>query len=884
MQRPIPRAETRAGLVLRLNTTDSVALLLLGEPGIGKSWCLNELSQKARGTIAFSVKCSMAARNIPLEPVDVLLRSLHDAGRLTSRWLLRERPSSAELLDVRDALAAATQVEPLQIHIDDLQWADDASLEVLEYCVERLQDYPVRWLFAARSGDRRVEALASRLQAQHLLRAEHLRGLAADEVTVIARNANARLDAATARSIIAASQGNPFFVEELARGGGEAPEHVRAGLRARAEALEPDERTVAIVLAVASKSHDMQRIAAVAGLPASRTGAALRRLHDTGFARGNDQGYALRHDLLRDVCLGLASSAEVERFHRALANLTSDTWSRAHHLEEAGDNEAAGEQYMEVALHAIGSSRRDDAERALLAVRRIAPTASARSSAAGVGLKLVRQIFGPAKEGVVPLKRDALNDLFGDLPTGERIRLESAYYRAASWYIRDRSAEAEGLASFLEDAEAEGIRGTAEIYQVLARQYYGSNQLTRCIDAAKRAMERLPDTRTRMQTEVLIGLTRAALGEHVAALESIEQVIGQARSLGLMHEVLSGCCAMIVVLERLERYDEALRWGKYGLSLPGTSATPWHTVLLYNVAESELNAGHAERTLGRLSAAADASQLGSMETAMFAILRAHAQLQTDRIDDSLKTVEAALADYASEWVRLALRLAEARAYDIRGDLPGALERAQFVMRHDSLEVNAVKVRVEAAAAVARLRFKFGMKECDEAIALCDRLRSQHPIGQIAAEVVGAYAALMRERSANNALRLVAALERIPSRFFRAVGTLEAATVLVNRSMFDKAIAEFESIGSRTMAARAHDAARSCEVSLAQRIPRRRYLSERETEIARRVASASTNAEIAAALGISRKTVDNHISNILSKCGLRSRVELAALVIRGELPH
>ena len=86
MQRPIPRAETRAGLVLRLNTTDSVALLLLGEPGIGKSWCLSELSQTARGTIAFSVKCSMAARNIPLEPVDVLLRSLHDAGRLTSQW------------------------------------------------------------------------------------------------------------------------------------------------------------------------------------------------------------------------------------------------------------------------------------------------------------------------------------------------------------------------------------------------------------------------------------------------------------------------------------------------------------------------------------------------------------------------------------------------------------------------------------------------------------------------------------------------------------------------------------------------------------------------------------------------------------------------------
>jgi DNA-binding CsgD family transcriptional regulator len=883
MQLPVPSAETRAELVLRLNSTDSVALLLLGEPGIGKSWCLSEISRQARGTIAFSVKCSMAARNIPLEPVDVLLRSLHDAGRLTSRWLLRERPSGAELLDVRNALAAATQSGPLQIQIDDLQWSDDASLEVLEYCVERLQDYPVRWLFAARSGDRRVEALTSRLQAQHLLRQEHLSGLAAHEATAIARNANAELDAATLRSIIAASHGNAFFIEELARGGGKAPEHVRAGLRARAEALEPDERTIALVLAVSSKRHDVQVIAAVAALPASRTGAALRRLHDSGFARGDGKRYALRHDLLRDICLELASPVELERFHRGLANVTSDTWTRAHHLEEAGDNEVAGDEYMELALHAIGSSRRGDAERALLAVRRVAAPSSARFASAGAGLKLVRRIFGSAKQSIIPLTRDALNDIFGDLPAGERIRLESAYYQEANWYIRDRSTEAEGLASFLDAAEAKGIRGTAEIYQVLAKLYYGSNQLTCSLDASKRAMERLPNTRTRIQTEILIGLTRAALGENIAALESIEQTIGQARSLGLSHEVLSGCCAMMVVLDRLARYGEALRWGEHGLSLPGPT-TPWHSFLLYNVAELELDAGLAERILGRLSAAADASQLGTTEPAMFAILRAIAQLQTDRIDDSIKTVEAALADYSSEWVRLALRLVEAHAYDIRGDQSGALERAQFVMRHDSLEGNAVKVRFEAAATVARLRFTSGMKECDEALDLSDRLRSMHPLGQMAAELVGAYAALMGGRSANNAHRLVAALERIPSRFFRAVGTLEAARVLADRSMFDKVIAEFESIGSRTMAARAHDAARSCEVSLAQRIPRRRYLSERETEIARRVASASTNVEIAASLGISRKTVDNHISNMLSKCGLRSRVELAALVIRGELPH
>ena len=53
------------------------------------------------------------------------------------------------------------------------------------------------------------------------------------------------------------------------------------------------------------------------------------------------------------------------------------------------------------------------------------------------------------------------------------------------------------------------------------------------------------------------------------------------------------------------------------------------------------------------------------------------------------------------------------------------------------------------------------------------------------------------------------------------------------------------------------------------------LSEREREIARRVASGASNSEIAAALFLSRKTVERHVSNVLAKLGIRNRTELAA---------
>jgi DNA-binding CsgD family transcriptional regulator len=61
------------------------------------------------------------------------------------------------------------------------------------------------------------------------------------------------------------------------------------------------------------------------------------------------------------------------------------------------------------------------------------------------------------------------------------------------------------------------------------------------------------------------------------------------------------------------------------------------------------------------------------------------------------------------------------------------------------------------------------------------------------------------------------------------------------------------------------------------------LSEREREIARRVASGASNPEIAAGLFLSRKTVERHVSNILAKLGLRNRTELAGALAKVEGP-
>jgi DNA-binding NarL/FixJ family response regulator len=69
----------------------------------------------------------------------------------------------------------------------------------------------------------------------------------------------------------------------------------------------------------------------------------------------------------------------------------------------------------------------------------------------------------------------------------------------------------------------------------------------------------------------------------------------------------------------------------------------------------------------------------------------------------------------------------------------------------------------------------------------------------------------------------------------------------------------------------------------RRRQREELLSAREQEVALRVAAGKTNAEVAAELYLSPRTVERHVGNILTKLNFRSRVELAAEVAAGRLP-
>jgi DNA-binding CsgD family transcriptional regulator len=205
------------------------------------------------------------------------------------------------------------------------------------------------------------------------------------------------------------------------------------------------------------------------------------------------------------------------------------------------------------------------------------------------------------------------------------------------------------------------------------------------------------------------------------------------------------------------------------------------------------------------------------------------------------------------------------------------------MRNTGQDSNSIRSRIAAATIVARLRCRFGWNDFAEPASICSAERERVSVARVASAEVQAYAELAKDASDENARGLAAATAANPDRFARALNVFEAGRAAAQKDLLARAVAEFEAIGSPVIARRARQEAAALGLTLAARVSRRRHLTAREAELARHVASGRTNAEIGRLLGLSPKTVGHHLSNILGKCGVRSRVEIAALVIRGALP-
>jgi DNA-binding NarL/FixJ family response regulator len=187
-------------------------------------------------------------------------------------------------------------------------------------------------------------------------------------------------------------------------------------------------------------------------------------------------------------------------------------------------------------------------------------------------------------------------------------------------------------------------------------------------------------------------------------------------------------------------------------------------------------------------------------------------------------------------------------------------------------------------AVARTAVQIGdLTTAARALKHLDQFSARWPVGRRVRHEATGWVAVGENRPSDAASAFQAAAAACTHSYDATRMGLEAARLVANRDVVRAAIDAFERMGAVRAADRARAFARALRIRPGRRRAPAGKLSAREQEIAELVAAGETNAEIAAALYLSPRTVEHYVSNILAKLGYRSRVQIANEVSAGRLP-
>jgi DNA-binding CsgD family transcriptional regulator len=347
---PVVGREQERAVVDALLAARSGALLLCGEPGIGKTvlWEQGVRGAEEGGWTVLVHRSARAETAFAFAGLSDLLAPVVDEAldglpaprrRALEVALLLAEPQDGRAPDVRaiglallDVLRALAAQGPVLLALDDVQWLDVSSAAVLSVAVRRLGDEPVAVL-----GTMRTEAGAVVPEALARMPLERLT-LEPLDLAAVHRLLRDRLALELPRPQLArihrAAGGNPYFALELARDGGEhVPDSLREVLGHRLDRLSPD--VLAMLLDAAALATPTVQL--VDGH------AALAVVVDEGIVRLDGDRIRFAHPLLASLVYDRALPWDRRAAHARLAGLVTDLEERARHLSlAAGDEVHAG--------------------------------------------------------------------------------------------------------------------------------------------------------------------------------------------------------------------------------------------------------------------------------------------------------------------------------------------------------------------------------------------------------------------------------------------------------------------------------------------------------------------------------------------------------------
>lgn len=384
-----------------------------GDPGIGKTRLVTELVDRVRaggGRAATCAALDLGARtplalwaeligdltaDIKAPGADVVWPAAltplvpdltHRFGNRPGAWV----PASPDLERARLYEATVSLLEwvgrrPLLLVLEDIHAADAASLELIGYVGRRLARLPILVVMTRRPRPRRAEvdalehALRTRETLAHELTVAPLPTVhAARLISFVGQVTEADVD-----HIIAAADGNPLVVVELARalarGDREPPAGVRGAVRAALAPLTPDASRLADLAAVAGRSLSLAELELLAVPDPSDAAAAVL---DCGLFESRDGGIGFRHAVLGEAAYHDLPEPRRRAVHARLADVLAgesadgssrDAAEAARHYRLAGQVEAAVHQLIRAAAYARSVAAPAEAVRCLEEATELAP-------------------------------------------------------------------------------------------------------------------------------------------------------------------------------------------------------------------------------------------------------------------------------------------------------------------------------------------------------------------------------------------------------------------------------------------------------------------------------------------------------------------------------